>query len=153
MEELKSLLQAFSAAGVRFLIVGGYATIAHGHTRATDDLDLWIDPTKDNSARAYAVLEQFGADVSELSVDDLADPDRFFRIGDPAGRTIDIMGGSEGLDFSRCWNNRYEADFFGVWVPFLGLRDLIRNKKRVGRHIDLADVESLQTLHRIADDE
>jgi hypothetical protein len=153
MEEFRSILQAFSDAGIRFLIVGGYATIAHGHTRATDDLDIWIDPTTENAERTYQVLQQFGANVEQLTVADLADPYSFFRIGDQRGRRIDIMGASEGLHFSRCWQNRYKTDFLGIEVPFLGLMDLIRNKKRIGRHVDLADVESLQALHRLSDED
>ncbi|MGF1596185.1 MAG: hypothetical protein ACFCVK_04530 [Acidimicrobiales bacterium] len=36
------------ARDVRFLIVGGYALAAHGHPRATKDLDVWvmIDPNR-----------------------------------------------------------------------------------------------------------
>lgn len=32
------------AREVKFLIVGGYALEAHGHPRATKDLDVWIGP-------------------------------------------------------------------------------------------------------------
>jgi hypothetical protein len=152
LTEYKNILRRLSDAGVRFLIVGGYATIAHGHTRATEDLDIWIEPTLDNARLAHQTFDAFGADVSGLSVEDLADPYTFFRIGDSEGRKIDIIASAEGLDFSRSWRDRYETEFYGLTVPFLSLRDLIKNKEAVGRHKDLADAESLRAFHRLKDD-
>ncbi|MDQ1347714.1 MAG: hypothetical protein QG573_1087 [Acidobacteriota bacterium] len=152
MDEFRALLREFFAAGVRFLVVGGYATIAHGLTRATEDLDLWIEPTRENSHRARSAIERFGADVSSLSEDDLADPDSFFRIGAESGRRIDILCHAEGLEFQPSWTRRLETEFLGLQVPFLSLEDLIRNKEAVGRHRDLADVESLRAFHRLRED-
>ena len=62
MDDYKELLPKDNA-GVRFLVVGGYAAIAHGLTRATDDLDIWIDPTLDSAKKAVGALEQFGTPV------------------------------------------------------------------------------------------
>jgi len=140
------------AANVRFLVVGGYATIAHGYTRATDDLDIWIEPVRENARRALEALARFGTDVADLSVDNLADPYSFFRIGGDEGRKIDVIGHVEGLEFGACHRDRYETEFLGLDVPFLGLRDLIHNKVAVGRHKDLADVEGLRAFHRLKDE-
>jgi hypothetical protein len=152
MDEYARILREFFAAGVRFLVIGGYATIAHGYTRATDDLDLWIEPTVDNARRALDALRSFGADVGALSVADLADPYTFFRIGDESGRKIDILGDAEPLTFSAAWERRFEAELLGVVAPFVSLADLIRNKEAVGRHKDLADVEGLRAFHRLLAD-
>ena len=45
---------------VRFLIVGGYALAAHGHPRATKDLDVWILIDVDNAERLVSALDDFG---------------------------------------------------------------------------------------------
>lgn len=153
MDEFRSLLRELFAASVRFLVVGGYATIAHGYTRATDDLDVWIEPVRENAKRALEALTLFGADVADLSVEDLADPYTFFRIGTEDGRKIDIIGHVEGIEFDAAWTDRYETEFLELDVPFLSLRDLIRNKTAVGRHKDLADVEGLKAFHRLKDDD
>jgi len=42
--DFKDLLRDFNAAGVRYLIVGGYAVMVHTEPRYTKDLDLWIEP-------------------------------------------------------------------------------------------------------------
>lgn len=102
MDEYRELLQRLADASVRFLVVGGYAAIAHGLTRATDDLDIWVDPTLDNAQRAIGALERFGVPVGQLSVELIADPYSFFRIGEDRGRKIDIMGHPGGpLSFGK----------------------------------------------------
>ncbi len=40
--DFKDMLSALSDAGVDFLLVGAYALAAHGHPRATGDLDIWV---------------------------------------------------------------------------------------------------------------
>ena len=46
------MLRALSDAGVEFLVVGAHAVAAHGFVRATKDIDIWINPTPKNAARA-----------------------------------------------------------------------------------------------------
>jgi len=154
MTAYKRLLQELLSAGVSFIVVGGYAAIAHGLTRATDDLDIWIEPTLDNPRRTLEALRAVGVPTDEWTVETIANPYSFVRIGQETGRKVDIMASAGGdLPFFKAWPNRFETDFFGLSIPFLGLRDLIRIKKATGRHKDLADVESLVRFHRIQDDD
>ncbi len=48
-----------------------------------------------------------------------------------------------GVEFKNAWNNRVETDFDGVPAYFIGLADLIENKKASGRLQDLADIEKI----------
>ncbi|MFW5750661.1 MAG: hypothetical protein ACOCZK_03330 [Planctomycetota bacterium] len=60
LADLVEILAAFEAAHVRYLIVGGYAVIGHGHVRTTLDLDLVVDLEGDQPGRVVAVLDQLG---------------------------------------------------------------------------------------------
>jgi len=40
--DFRDLLSAFNAHGVDYLVVGAHALAAHGHVRATGDLDVWV---------------------------------------------------------------------------------------------------------------
>ena len=51
-QDFVDLLQAFVDAEVRFLVVGAYALAIHGRPRATGDLDIWVEPSTNNAARA-----------------------------------------------------------------------------------------------------
>jgi hypothetical protein len=50
-EDFLDLLSALSAADARFLVVGGYAVGVHGHPRATKDLDLWVQASRENASK------------------------------------------------------------------------------------------------------
>ena len=59
--DFKELLLAFNAHNVEYLIVGAHALAAHGHIRATKDLDLWIRPDEKNAQKILHALSDFGA--------------------------------------------------------------------------------------------
>ena len=72
--DFKDMLLALSDARIDFLLVGAYAVAAHGHPRATGDLDLWVRPDAETAPKVYRVLADFGAPLHDLTVDDLATP-------------------------------------------------------------------------------
>ncbi|MGN6166069.1 MAG: hypothetical protein ACTHOF_16160 [Flavisolibacter sp.] len=54
------LWQSLNKCGVRYILVGSFATNFHGFQRYTGDVDLYIDDTRENRKRfrqAYADLE------------------------------------------------------------------------------------------------
>jgi hypothetical protein len=136
------MLDALSAAGADFLIVGAHALAAHGRPRATGDLDLWIRPTAENAARVWNALVAFGAPLADVSVGDLSTPGTVFQIGIVPVR-IDILTSLTGLDFETAWSRRQILNVEGRDLQFLSREDLIRNKTALGRPRDLADIDDL----------
>lgn len=49
--DFRDLLSAFNGHSVDFLVVGAHALAAHGHVRATGDLDVWVRPEVRNATR------------------------------------------------------------------------------------------------------
>ena len=142
-QDFIDLLRAFSAAKVRFLIVGAYALALYGRPRATGDLDVWIEPTHENARRVMDALADFGAPLSEISEADFRRPGVVYQIGVPPGR-IDILTELTGLTFAEGWNDRLRSRFGEVDVVFFGRGWFIRNKKATGRPKDLGDIEGLE---------
>ena len=66
----KEFLRLLRAQSVEYLLVGGWAVIYHGYSRATDDFDIWIALNPENADRIVRTLSKFGFD--------LAHPRRFF---------------------------------------------------------------------------
>ena len=64
-QDFVDLISAFNAADVQYLIVGAHALAAHGHVRATKDLDVWIRASLENAGRASGRLQDL-ADVERL---------------------------------------------------------------------------------------
>lgn len=74
----ESLLAILEEAGVEFVVIGGFAVSAHGHPRATKDLDIVPDPDPQNLTRLAAALRRLGAQVQgseEFSADEVVQPD------------------------------------------------------------------------------
>lgn len=141
------MLAALSEARAEYLVVGAYAVAVHGRPRATGDLDIWVNPTADNSSRVWSALLAFGAPLQDLSQQDLAMPEVVFQIGLPPAR-IDILTSISGVTFADAWKDRIAVRYEHLDVPVLGRASLIRNKEAVGRPRDLADLAELRQEDR-----
>lgn len=88
--EWLEFLACLRSRGVRFLIVGGHALAAHGRPRFTEDLDVFVEPTRANAVRVCAALGDFGFPALAGEVDAFASPDRMATLGRVPLR-IDVM--------------------------------------------------------------
>lgn len=137
------MLSALSETEADFMIVGAHAVAAHGHPRATGDLDIWIRPTSTNARQVLGALKQFGAPISDISLEDLSQSKTVFQIGVSPCR-IDILTSITGVDFDQAWENKIEIRVKGLTVFCIGKQDLIQNKNVLARPQDLADVAALK---------
>ena len=108
--DFEDLLAAFNAPGVEYLVVDAHALAAHGHPRASKDLDVWVNATADNAERVYRALASFGAPLDDLGVDDLSTAGTIFQIGVEPVR-VDIITSIDGVDFEEAWPDRISADY------------------------------------------
>lgn len=139
------LLRAFAANRVDAVVVGGMAVNAHGHTRATVDLDVFIRPTEENAGAAFAALLALGVPLDGLEPGDLLDDEQNLRFGPPDDH-VDVLSSIGEMRFDQVWRNRLLIDVEGATVAFISRADLIENKRQVGRFIDLADAEALERI-------
>jgi predicted nucleotidyltransferase len=140
---LVEVLAAFVDGGVRFLVVGGHAVSLHARPRATKDLDLWLDARAENIVRACAALAAFGAPAPIVEDLRAAEPDEIVWMGRAPAR-IDLLQSIPGVTFASAWRRRVMFDLEGTSVPFIGILDLVANKRAVGRPQDRRDVRSLE---------
>ena len=109
---------------------------------------MWIEASAENAPRVMAALKAFGAPFQGLAESDLAKGGTGFMMGLPP-RRIDILTEISGVEFAEAWPNRKEADVgLDLRCPFIGIDDLIRNKKAAGRPQDLADVDALERIRQ-----
>jgi hypothetical protein len=118
---------------------------AHGHVRATKDLDLWVRPDEKNAPRILRALSDFGAPAGNLTVDDLTRKDTIFQIGVPPLR-IDIITAIDGVEFEDAWSDRFETVFGGVPAFVISRQHLITTKKSSAPLQDLADIQQLEAV-------
>lgn len=147
LKDQKELLAALNAHGVEYLVVGGHAAIAYGVARLTKDLDVLVRADEKNSIAVYAALAEFGAPIESLKPADFCDnPEAIIQFGVPPNR-IDILQGVEGLSFDEAWADHVDMRVDEtVTAHYISLEKLIRNKERVARPGDLADIDQLRKI-------
>lgn len=124
--------------------MGGWAGIAHGLTRTTLDVDIFIRPTTENARLLISALSEVGFGTArELTPQEILSRTAFLfadqiRV-DIFTRPIQLQ------DFDACHARRWEAAFESIRIPFLCLEDLIKSKQ-TGREQDAADVEALNRI-------
>jgi predicted nucleotidyltransferase len=96
-DDVVRICRSLNAAGARYVLIGGFAVIAHGDTRFTKDIDLLIDDSPENVAqvkRGLAVLaDNAAADVKATDVRDYV----VVRVADEV--VVDLMGKACGLTY------------------------------------------------------
>ena len=73
-KDFVEFIECCDARDVKYLIVGGYALAAHGHPRATKDLDVWVLISPENAERLVQALSDFGMDSVGLDTTDFLEP-------------------------------------------------------------------------------
>ncbi len=139
-KDFKEFIELLNKNNVKYLLVGGYAIGYYSRPRYTEDIDIWIERSKDNAQKIITVLNEFGFASLKFSVDDLLQPGQILQLGLPPQR-IDILTSIDGVNFNDAWDRHVQDLFDDVPVFIISLEDLIQNKKSSGRAKDAADLE------------
>jgi hypothetical protein len=149
--DLRSLLEALNANGIRFVVIGGVAVGAHGYVRGTEDLDLVPDPDPENLNRlinALAKLESTLPTVAERPFDPATDAPVIRRGGNVTARTrfggLDVVQRARGVpSYSQLADDAVESNLLGIPVLICSLTRLREMKRAQNREQDRADLANL----------
>lgn len=141
-KDFKEFVQFLNANAVEYLVVGGYALMAHGHPRYTGDIDFWVDPTPANIANLLTALQQFGFASGDLKKEDFLVAEAVIQLGFPPAR-IDLMVSISGVEFASAYKSRLEVDLDDTLINVINRADFIRNKQATGRPKDFLDLKEL----------
>lgn len=125
-DDVVRICRALNDAGARYLLIGGFAVIAHGAGRFTRDIDLLVDDAPENIARVKAGL----AVLADNAVSDVADDDlrrhAVVRVADEV--IVDLMGRACGLSYAQASHDAESIERGGVVIPVPSPATLIRMK-------------------------
>lgn len=165
LESVKAIVEALNGAGVRYLVAGGLAVIAHGYLRFTKDIDLVIQLHPDNVVKAIKALGKLGyKPAAPVAAEDFADPAKrqewirekgmeVFQLWSDAHREtpVDVFV-HEPFDFDREYEAATRKSLYGrLDVRVVSIATLIKMKEAAGRVEDKIDVEYLRL--RLKDNE
>ena len=141
--DFKDFIQLLNQHKVDYMVVGGYALAFHGEPRFTGDMDIWINCSKENATRMVAVMHDFGAASVCFTKADFMNGAIIKQIGQPPLR-IDILGEIDGVNYKDAIRDKQVYKSGGLSIPFIGVKDFIKNKEAVGGKKDLQDVKKLK---------
>ncbi|MFV1985592.1 MAG: hypothetical protein ACC657_18745 [Thiohalomonadales bacterium] len=142
-KDFKEFIALLNKNNVKYLVVGGYALAFHGYPRYTKDIDFWVWVEKENAKNLLTTLKDFGFTSLGLTEEDFLTPGYVVQLGQPPAR-IDLLTSVTGLEFEACYKSRMHIEIQGAEIDFIDLDSFKKNKKAVGRHQDLADLENLE---------
>ncbi|HEY9790940.1 MAG TPA: hypothetical protein V6D22_11105 [Candidatus Obscuribacterales bacterium] len=148
-----ALLPLLLQAGVRFIVVGGGAGIAHGASRATYDVDIVYSRDFDNIQRLATVLQAhhpylrgappglpFTFDVNTVK------SGLNFTLSTGLG-DLDLLGEvAGGGTYEELLPFTEELEVFSVRCRFVTLEKLIDLKRAAGRPKDLEAIAELEAI-------
>ncbi len=138
-------LSLLISKNVRFVVIGGHAVAGHGEPRLTEDLDLFVEPTRENAVKLRDALIGFGFGELAPTADELSVPGKIWMLGRKPWR-IDLLTAIDGVTFSEAWAGRVEAEFESKPLYVIGREQLLANKRASGRDKDLRDIAMLEAL-------
>lgn len=141
-QDFNDLLKLFNAHNVDYMIVGGYALAYHGFPRYTGDIDIYIKPDIQNASKIMIALEKFGFGSVGIEQKDFENPNKVVQLGVPPVR-IDIITSMTGVSWNKAYSQSLDGKYGDTPVKFIGLKELILNKRAMGRSKDISDLESL----------
>lgn len=149
-DELLDLWRVFEKNKLKYIMVGGFASILNGYNRLTSDIDIWIKDTKENRLSLQISLQEIGLN----SMPDLQNIDfvpGWSSINLPSGFELDVMTKLKGFEqekFDACYLTANEAIIQNISVRFFHINQLIESKKAANRLKDQLDVEELEKIKR-----
>jgi predicted nucleotidyltransferase len=150
------LLRRLVDAGLDFVVIGGFAAIAHGSVAITRDLDICYSTDPEN-------LEALGRGLVELDarLRGVAEDVPFTPDGATLTRTqiltlvtaegpLDLLADPAGAPrYTELRDRALEVAVAGVTVRVASVEDLVAMKRAAGRPKDLRAVEELEAIARL----
>lgn len=153
------LLKDFETSNIKYLVVGGVATILHGFPRLTGDVDIILGFEEQNCQEALRLIEKHGyRSFAPVKMGEFASAQKrsewikeknmrvfsLYNAKDPI-LNIDLFV-EHPLDFEAAYARSELKKIESVQVRVCSIEDLIELKKIAKRPKDLEDIKALELI-------
>ena len=125
-DDVVRICRALNEAGARYLLIGGFAVIAHGAGRFTKDIDLLVEDSPGNVARVRRGLAVLADNAAAEVADEDVRQHVVVRVADEV--VVDLMGRACGVGYEEAARDAELIERQGVSIPVASPRTLIRLK-------------------------
>jgi predicted nucleotidyltransferase len=150
------LLRRLVDSDIDFVVIGGFAAIAHGSVQITRDLDICYSTSKENLDALGRGLVELGARLRGVAEDLPFAPDGATLKGtriltlETADGPLDLLADPAGApSYGKLRERALEVAVAGVTVRVAALEDLLAMKRAAGRPKDLLAAEELEAIARL----
>lgn len=150
--DIPAIFDTLNQHDVRYLVIGGVAVQAHGHTRTTMDLDVMVAAGRSSSRSLAEALDELEAQLRGPDAGkgiDVTDPQMLelgvaYQLSTKFG-DLDVFTGPVpgAAPFEELFERAVRVQIGGTELLIVGLDDLIAMKRASGRPRDLADIDVL----------
>ena len=150
---IEGAIQALVAAGVEFIVIGGWSAILNGSAYSTNDLDICYARTSENLRRLTKALAPYHPRLRDLpsGLPFIWDQATLrngteFTLDTELGK-IDLLAEVSGLGtYDQMTAGSIATEAFNRKFRTLDLQSLIKAKRASGRDKDLAVLHELESL-------
>ena len=142
--DFKDFITSFNNHNVEYILVGGYAVIIRGFSRATGDMDLWVNKTEANFNAIQKAIAEFGLPLAAVPKEKfLSELFDVFTFGRPP-YAIEILTALKGLQsFKEAFEMATMEVVDDIVIRVIHLQHPIKAKEAAGRHKDKYDIDNL----------
>jgi hypothetical protein len=149
--DLAGVVADADAVGLKYVVIGGFSVIYHGHVRATKDSDLLVPDGPDADAAVLRFLERVDGrrlrDDKVLTPEDVADA-QHLRVNSRHGIIDLLRGGLPPLDYDTVAKRAETVEFLGQRVHIASLSSVVSFKRLAYRpDPDRSDLRNLEAIH------
>lgn len=152
-DDVTRVVALLNAAGAEYALIGSYALAAHGYVRFSEDVDILVEPSRENARKWIEALSALPDGASRELANE---PDIFEKIGPYAVRindefTVDLLPAACGHPWAELKPFIQEVSVDGAAIKVLSLQGLLLTKEGM-RDKDRADRQVLlRALERLAE--
>lgn len=146
-KDFEDLLKSFNKHKVRYCIIGAFAVGFYSKPRYTKDMDIFVESSLENAGSIIRALKKFGFSSLKLKSTDFVKVGNIIQLGYEPVR-IDIINSIAGCNFSDVWKNKVISTYGRQKIFFIGIDELIKNKRMTTRKQDKIDLELLLKIKK-----
>jgi len=141
IDDLVSVCGRLNEAGAKYILIGGFAINYYGFPRATEDIDLLVDPSADNILKIKEALSF----LPDNAIEEIAPGDvekyAVVRVADEI--VIDLLKKACEMTYKEAGVEYFK--FKGVNIPIADISTMIKTKQGV-RPRDKEDLSFLMSV-------
>jgi len=146
---IKDVLTTLNKNRIKYLIHGGFAVSMYGYIRGTKDIDIWVEPKKENIKKLYDLFSKMNyVPTMHKTAEEFIKADGKHVIWLAYGFQVDVWVKSKEFTFEGLWKHRVKRSFGNIPCYYVSIDDLIKMKKETGRPKDLIDVKVLKKIKK-----